>query len=131
MKTAIDIKDDVWALISKSELAKAITGGVYKNNRPTNSTKEDVVISIIASSGVQVQQAMLNVNVYVADIKRGADFVEDSARLRTLCDLSLRLLETHIGKGFKIDITEQAILTIEGAGEHIINNKIIYKHINS
>ena len=67
MKSDIDIKDDVYKIVNRSPLHKAVTGVLKKTLRPKDSDKEDIVISILANETKQAQTAYVNVNVYVPD----------------------------------------------------------------
>jgi len=67
MKSDIEIKDDIYQIIKGSTLEKAVTGKLKKTRRPANSNKEDIVISILENGSGQVQEAFVNVNIYVSD----------------------------------------------------------------
>ena len=71
MKSDIDIKDDVYNIISSSKLKTAVTGSLCKRGRPFYGTgttgKEDICISILANRTSQIQEAFVNVNIYVQD----------------------------------------------------------------
>lgn len=136
MKTDIDIKDDVYMLVSKSALAGKITGVVSKTLRPANSRKEDVVISILANNNERPQSAFVNVNVYVPDsaVKYDVDnqtvtqYEEDSARLREICNLCKELFETYVGDTYRITLDSQRVLSSSDDGAHIVNNKLLYQN---
>ena len=136
MKTDIDIKDDVYMLVSKSALAGKITGVVSKTLRPANSRKEDVVISILANNNGRPQYAFVNVNVYVPDsaVKYDVDnqtvtqYEEDSARLREICNLCKGLFETYVGDTYRITLDSQRVLSSSDDGAHIVNNKLLYQN---
>ena len=136
MKTDIDIKDDVYMLVSKSALAGKITGVVSKTLRPANSRKEDVVISILANNNVRPQSAFVNVNVYVPDSAAKYDvdnqtvtqYEEDSARLREICNLCKELFETYVGDTYRITLDSQRVLSSSDDGAHIVNNKLLYQN---
>lgn len=136
MKTDIDIKDDVYMLVSKSALAGKITGAISKTLRPANSRKEDVVISILANTNERPQSAYVNVNVYVPDsaVKYDVDdqtitqYEEDSARLREICDLCKELFETYVGDTYRITLDSQRVLSSSDDGAHIVNNKLLYQN---
>ncbi len=136
MKTDIDIKDDVYMLVSKSALAGKITGVVSKTLRPANSRKEDVVISILANNNGRPQSAFVNVNVYVPDsaVKYDVDnqtvtqYEEDSARLREICNLCKELFETYVGDTYRITLDSQRVLSSSDDGAHIVNNKLLYQN---
>ena len=98
IRTDIDIKDAIYEWIADTDLATEITGEIYKDKRPLNSDKEDVIIAVIGRDARQIQEAIVNVNVYVADLRRGKEAIEDIARLRTLCSLCANLFEySHFG----------------------------------
>lgn len=136
MKTDIDIKDDVYMLVSKSALAGNVTGAISKTLRPANSRKEDVVISILANTNERPQSAYVNVNVYVPDsaVKYDVDdqtitqYEEDSARLREICNLCKELFETYVGDTYRITLDSQRVLSSSGDGAHIVNNKLLYQN---
>ena len=136
MKTDIDIKDDVYMIVSKSALAGKITGVVRKTLRPANSRKEDVVISILANNNGRPQSAFVNVNVYVPDsaVKYDVDnqtvtqYEEDSARLREICNLCKELFETYVGDTYRITLDSQRVLSSSDDGAHIVNNKLLYQN---
>ena len=136
MKTDIDIKDDVYMLVSNSALAGKVTGEVSKTLRPANSRKEDVVISILANNNGRRQSAFVNVNVYVPDtaVKYDVDnqtvtqYEEDSARLREICNLCKELFETFVGDTYRITLDSQRVLSSSDDGAHIVNNKLLYQN---
>lgn len=131
MKTDIDIKDDMYAVIKGSPLAKAVTGKLSKTLRPAGSYKEDIVISILANNNAELQEAYVNVNIYVKDNARDGQSEENSIRLRELCSLSRDLLERGYKDDFRYELSSQRVIAVEGKGEHIINNKVLYQQVNN
>lgn len=130
MKTDIDIKDDIYAIIKSSSLLKKVTGTLSKTIRPENSNKEDIVISILANQNGQIQEAYVNVNIYVPDVMRKTQNEENSSRLRTLCKESYELLKVGRGNGFRFVLESQRVLEVNEKDEHVINNKLLYKQNN-
>lgn len=136
MKTDIDIKDDVYRAVANSSLAQEVSGIVSKTLRPANSTAEDIVISVLASQNAEVQQAYVNVNVYVPDLdipySVGGETViqkeENTKRLRILCDKAKKLFELVIGDTYRITLDSQSVLASNTGEEHIINNKLLYQN---
>ncbi len=131
MKTDIDIKDDMYGIINGSALSKAVSGKLSKTLRPAGSHKEDIVISVLANNNAQLQEAFVNVNIYVKDNTRDGQSEENSIRLRELCSLSRDLLERGYKDDFRYELSSQRVVAVEGKGEHIINNKILYQQVNS
>nr|DAV81750.1 MAG TPA: hypothetical protein [Caudoviricetes sp.] len=138
MKSDIDIKDDVYNIISSSNLKTTVTGSLCKRGRPFYGTdktgKEDICISVIANQTSQIQEAFVNVNIYVQDqaiAKNGNTRKEENtARLRELCQLSFSIFEAVHGPDFRLSMNEQRVIACEGTSEHIINNKLLYQTIN-
>ena len=122
----IEVKDRVYLLLSSSEVAEAITGKIYKDDkRPANSTLEDVEISVIASTARQNQSFTVNVNVFVRDIRRDEnDTVANDARLRELCAVFMRVLEYSASEGWILSLDSQRIIKVNGTDLHVINNRL-------
>lgn len=132
MMSDIEIKDAIYSIIKGSALEKAVTGKLKKTRRPANSNKEDIVISMLDNGSGQLQEAFVNVNIYVADDVRGGQAEEKSIRLRELCKMSSELLFNCRGKGFRVDSTgsKQRVLEVNGKDEHFINNKLLIQISN-
>lgn len=130
MKSDIEIKDDIYQIIKGSALEKAVTGKLKKTTRPANSNKEDIVISILENGSGQVQEAFVNVNIYVSDDVRDGQAEENSSRLRQLCKLATELLEVQRGEDYRFTLDKQRVMEVNGKNEHFINNKLLYKQVN-
>lgn len=129
--TDIDIKDALHSWIILSDLAKAVSGKVYKDQRPLNSTKEDIIIAVIArDADTQIQRATANVNIYVPDVRRGKEAIEDTARLRTLCTTAATLFEYHDVGDAIYELDSQEVMAIPGVDWHVINNRISIRFCN-
>lgn len=77
----------------KSDL-NGINGGVYKMERPINSELEDVVINSLPLSGTQVQEGVLNINIYVKNLALNtgsstSDEQPDTKRITELSKLAM------------------------------------------
>lgn len=131
MKSDIDIKDDVYMFIKGSALESAVTGKLSKTIRPANSNNEDIVISMLSNQNAQIQEAFVNVNIYVNDLVRDNQSEEDTIRLRELCNLAKVLLEVGRGNDFRFILDSQRVLAVEGKNEHFINNKLLYRQCNN
>lgn len=130
MKSDIDIKDDVYKYIKGSKLEKEVNGSLRKTLRPTNSDKEDIVISVLANVNGQIQQSYVNVNIYVSDVVRDNQAEENSLRLRKLCKMASELLEVGRDVDYRFVLEEQRVIKVNGKNEHCINNKLLYKNNN-
>lgn len=130
MKSDIDIKDDIYMFIKGSPLENAVNGKLSKTLRPSGSSNEDIVISMLSNQNAQIQEAFVNVNIYVRDLVRDNQTEEDTIRLRELCNLAKSLLEVGRGNDFRFILDSQRVLEVEGKSEHFINNKLLYRQCN-
>lgn len=130
MKNDEAIKTDVYRVIAASELSRIVTGVVSKTKRPHGSKNEDIVISLLANENGQIQTASVNVNIYVADNLISGQYEEDTIRCSYLATTAAYLFEVFSGTDFRARLLSQRVLAVEGAAEHIINNRIEYKQVN-
>nr|DAI59835.1 MAG TPA: hypothetical protein [Caudoviricetes sp.] len=128
------LKDDVYKIVTASKLKTAVTGKICKRKRtfyPTGfQTKEDICISVLANQTKQLQNAFVNVNIYVQDEITEGQKEEKSQRLRELCQLSFSIFESVRGSDFRLSLDEQRVIPCEETEEHIISNKLLYQTIN-
>lgn len=130
MKSDIDIKDDVYLFIKGSDLENAVSGKLCKTKRPIGSCSEDIVISVITNQNAQIQEAFVNVNIYVSDLIRDNQSEEDTIRLRELCNIAKSLLDVGRGNDYRFTLDSQRVLEVDGKNEHFINNKLLYRQCN-
>ena len=130
MKTDAEIKTDIYKVINGSPLHKAVTGKLKKTKRPHNSTKEDIVISVLVNMNAQIQIATVNVNIYVADNIIDNQPEEDTVRTAELGKLAAELFEVFSGENYRATLVSQRVFEIDGTNEHAINNQIEYKFLN-
>lgn len=128
--TDIEIKDLIYKLIKASDIPKKVTGKVYKVPRPVNSQLEDVVISVVARSASEIQSFSVNVNLYVPDIKREDDYIEDTVRLRELSRLCFDFFETIVKDNYILNMDEQECQKVNDVNFHCISNQLKLRIIN-
>lgn len=129
MKSDGAIKTDVYRYINASGFMNNVNGKLSKTMRPHNSRKEDVVISILANEGTQLQTAIVNVNIYIQDQDVDGQFEENTVRLEKICKKAWNLLEMFRTDDYVAHAIEQRVYATE-SGEHVINNQVEYKLIN-
>lgn len=130
MKTDVEIRQDIRAIVAASEIASSISGSVRIIPRATGSKLEDCVISVLDGDNGQIQDAIVNVNVYVPNITSGGDSVENVSRTKPLAKTCEAVLDRGSGEGFRFHLEKQRILPVNGKDEHVINNRIRYKYNN-
>ena len=128
--TDIEIKDLMYKIIKSSDIPSKISGKVYKVPRPVNSMLEDVVISVVARSTSEIQSFTVYVNMYVPDIKREDDYIEDTGRLRVLCRLCSDTFESIIKDNYILNLDEQECQKVNDVNFHCISNQINFRIIN-
>ena len=130
MKTDVEIRQDIRAIVADSGIASSISGSVRIIPRATGSKQEDCIISVLDGDNGQIQDAIVNVNVYVPNITSGGDSVEDVSRTKPLAKICETVLDRGSGDGFRFHLEKQRILPVNGRDEHVINNRIRYKYNN-
>lgn len=130
MKSDIDIKDDIYMFIKGTPLYEAVNGKLSKTIRPCDSDSEDIVISVLSNQNAQIQEAFVNVNIYVKDVIRDNQAEEDTIRLRQLCSLANDTLKVGNGSDFRFVLDSQRVMDVNGKSEHFINNKLLYRQCN-
>lgn len=135
MITTLDILDIVWNRLDGSQLKTAIIGGLYKHRRPAGSQKEDVVINSLSINNLQLQSAIVNVNIHVPNITIEVNGVQDSSqpnftRLQELAAIAVEVLSEVWADDYNYDVQQQVLLEDEEAGDHYINIRIEFFNIN-
>lgn len=92
--------------------------------------REDIVISILENGSGQIQEAFVNVNIYVKDNIRNGEAEMNDARCRELCKVAIQVLETGHGESYRFTLNKQRVLEVNGKNEHFINNKLLYSFNN-
>lgn len=127
MMSEIEVKDAIYALLMEAGTDLIISGHIYKEQRVQNSTLEDVEISVLASSVTQNQEFTVNVNVFVPDVNRDNEMIENTPRLRSLCSFFLEALEYHSSEGLLVTLDSQRVMKVDDTGLHVINNRLNVK----
>lgn len=130
MKTTFDTDAILFDLLSKSPVKNAISGGIYVgDDRPDNSTDEDIVVnSITLTQDYLPQIGTSNVNIYVADsnkkIKGKQQLKANRTRLKSLSEKAMEVLRGARITGLKLIPTSQVILAEPDVKQHYVNIRI-------
>lgn len=125
MISDIDIKDIAYRLVESSRLKGLVSGRIYKDARPMNSSKEDISIAVLSGDAAQSQEFVLVFNLFVPDSDRGGDSVESSKRLRLLCSECIDILGSAHFEKVWFRLESQRVLSVDGADTHFISNRVI------
>ena len=124
MMTDMDIKDAVYSWLSESPLVGEVSGSLYKDQRPLNSEVEDVTIAVLSGTTGQTQETVVNVNVYVPDLRREREYVEDGVRLRVLERMCMDYMEYRKVHGAIFELERQEVFSVDDAQLHVIGNRL-------
>lgn len=139
MKSDIEIAKFVRSKIKGSNLERFVTGKLSDRGRPCGSDKEDIVISVLSNEGAgQIQQALVNVNIYVSDQRNSEtkSWEIHTSRVGELCKLSKFLFSIREGDYHTVPsecsqkVNPVGIAFEDGHTEHFINNRL-YIEINN
>lgn len=105
MKTIYDAKDRLISFLIWN-MKPFISGGIYRDRRPTGSTKEDIVVNSLPLSSGFHQKGVFNVNLYVPNVKVNFEGVQqyhpNHFRLRELARPLSDALEEYHGGDFNL-----------------------------
>jgi hypothetical protein len=106
-----------------------VNGDIYKEERPTGSNKEDIVLNVLASEPNTAQQTLLNVNVYVQDLTVNKDgntyYAPNSSRLMTVENQAINYLKESYHDDLYFYCTSSVTLKERGSNEHFINFRLL------
>lgn len=126
MKTDIEITDELYEKISKSGLMDLLNGELRKNfKRKPDSDTNDVLIGVLANQNGKIQEATVNVNIYIKDVVIDDQSDEDRPKLRQVMKVASDFFEVIKYGNVRINLESQHYYSSEG--EQIINNRLLYK----
>lgn len=125
MKTTLDLVDVLYNLLKTGALRDAISGKVYKMNRPINSDLEDVVINSLPITSDQLQEAVANVNIFVPDalisVNGQQTKVPNHTRLKQLARIAVDMLEEGISGDYYWEVQQQTVIQDDESEQHFVN----------
>lgn len=135
MISTLEIIDKLYLQLNVADVKTAISGGVYKEKRPINSTKEDVVIGCLPTNNLQLQTTVANVNIHVPNLVLNTNGIQDNtqpdfARLRTLTTLLIAKLKDQWAADYWFDVQQQNTFSEEELNEHYSNIRVNFYSLN-
>lgn len=134
MRTVLDGKQWILELLLQGNIKSVISGGIYKDRRPTGADKEDIVINDISMDGRHFQDGVFNVNCYVPYLKvklSGIDqYQPDHNRIKTIADAVYPLLYEVYKTEFNLTVTNHNVLEEDTEKANYINFRINLKIFN-
>lgn len=109
-----------------------VNGGVYNGDRPLNSESEDMTVRTISVVGDGFpQEAVTNVNVYVADVaEQNGGYVRNGKRLETLSKAVADYIETLSYPNMAVAVDTIAEVDLESVNQHYVNLRLrVYVYV--
>lgn len=130
-KTEKQIERDFFKFVCDSELARSISGKVYRKGvRPPDSDKEDIVVKFLSGLDEQIQSGIVVLNIYVPDetIRGTGTKVEAFERVAELEEILLTFIEENDSNEYDLskDGTPKS-LEAEGIEQHFIQARIKFR----
>ena len=129
MRNTFDIETILYKALNVPAITNVITGKVYKNSRPLNSDKVDVVVGSLPVNADQIQRTVANVNVHVPNLKLSISGVQDGTQpdtvtLKTVTSLVIEALTDKAFADYYFDVQQQVLFKDETTDEHYSNIRI-------
>ena len=138
MRTTFDCLTILYQLASPSVLKTAITGDVYKLQRPDivkpEDAMEDVVVNSLPLTMNQIQLGSGNVNIYVPDLSVTVHgktlYMPNTARLNELAALAIPIFQEQSAPRYNLWLTNQTTIAEPESHSHYVNLRIDFKFHN-
>lgn len=127
MITTLDQSTVLYKVLKNSNLKNEITGGIYKEVRPDDSTLEDIVINTIIIDNELIQTGVGNINIHIPPLLKGEP---NTARMAELATLACNYLKYQVGDKLTFFIENQTIQREENINDWFINIRIKFKFHN-
>ena len=130
MRNTFDIVDIIYLVLSaNTSVTSSINGKVYKNQRPTNSDKQDIAIGSLPINAEQIQRTVVNVNIHVPNLRIKINGVQDNSqpdlvKLNEVTTLVIGALKDKVFNDYWFDVQQQNLFASETTGEHYSNIRI-------
>lgn len=134
MKTGFDFEEILFQNLNTSSLKTAIDGAVCKK-RPIDSKLEDVVIRALTANNLDIQNVIVNVNIYVPNKAlslngKQDDTQPDTKRLKQLVDIALPLLVDKWQGDLNYNVQNVIMIEDEASKSHYMNIRVEFFSIN-
>ena len=130
-RTEFDGKQWILELINASPLKSAINGKVYKNRRPSDSAKEDIVINGVSVDNTWLQDGIFNVNIYVpyqqVKIDGTTQNMPNESRMKQLTDIAYPVFDEIYQDQFNLTIVRTEVIEEDKENANYINFRINLK----
>ncbi|AZA60779.1 hypothetical protein [Chryseobacterium indoltheticum] len=121
MITTFELKSIAYGIVASSQFKTIMTGDVYIDQRPFDSTKNDVVIGALLVPDLVLSPSTILINIYASDLKSGTSYRPDLATLNNATKLLMPLFdEIYLpNKKTYIEIESQRDYKVDGKNEWV------------
>lgn len=135
MKTGLDVTSVLFKKLNVVAVKSAITGNIYKDEKPKNSELEDIVINCLPVSADQPQRTTANVNIHVPDMTVGVNTenqrVPNHNKLKAIKAVVMPYIET-VGEGdYMYSVASTNVFRDTANTELIMNIRIDFIILNN
>lgn len=134
MRTSLELGRMLYEILANSNIKQLINGDVYRDKRPINSTKEDIIINSISTDDKTLQAGLSNINLYVPNINVNIDGVEQVMpnldRLEELTIILTNTLKEVYFEDGNFYITNIAEFDEEESNSKFVNFRIRFNLLN-
>jgi len=133
-KTVLEGKQWILELLLQGNVKSVINGNIYKDKRPSGSTKEDIVINSISMDGSFLQDGVFNVNCYVpmvsVSINNITQYMPNNNRMQEISKTVYPLLENVFRPDYNLTVVNHSTFEEEDEKANYVNFRINLKAYN-
>jgi len=127
--TGLELNTKIYKLLSaNSQLVSAINGRIYKQKRPDNSKKEDIVVNTISVSHDHPQEATSNINIHIPDKQVKIDGVQQytpqTDKLESLTKKVVDIVKAANYTGISLWVSVESLIKEDNINEHYQNIRL-------
>ncbi|WP_284464900.1 hypothetical protein [Chryseobacterium sp.] len=115
--SVLQAKQWIYDELKNGGVGSVINGDLYKDFRPSGSTKEDVVVNSITMNNIFLQTGAFNVNCYVPYLKVKINAIDQNVpneiRLKAISDKIKPILERKFTDKYNVDIEFESTIMDE------------------
>lgn len=133
-KSVFEGKQWIFELLAQSNIRTIITGNIYKDKRPSGSTKEDIVINDISMDNSFLQDGVFNVHCYVpmssVSLNGITQYMPNNNRMLEISKAVYPVLENIFKAEFNLTIVNHNTFEEEAEKANYINIRVNLKAYN-
>lgn len=136
MKTPLHHEETIYALLNVPGVTGTLDDGeMFLTKRPVNNRKIAIVVKTLATSGEQLQKAVVNVNIHVPNLVINVDGQPDNSqpdrdKLNQVAGAVIEILKDALLNDTITGVGDTVMIDDPELGEHFMNIRIEISSIN-